>query len=354
MSRRSCSGPPVRSSGSSSPSTTAARKRWPRTRSYERPTLGVGPSAAWIHGASVNRPLTRPAGCSPSASFWGRTSSAVRPVTSAGCIEALGAAGAFSGKPIGLYARGQDACLAATYAIARATGPRQVALRWYVFRDGFLSYRAFIDRPQSLPASYRLLTEDRERTTAFDREIPAQFFPFDALRSFDLPQLLAASPAEGLIVNPLDGDRVRLPEAVAQGAPRARPRRFGRAARCEGHGVPCGRPPAGTRGSATRTTRRRGPGDVDPPPRWSRLTAGWRARDGTGWNARARLTRAEAVSQPEGEPGLATSEDSRGLGAVPRTAAAGTARVALASARQAGGSAIARHAHARGRRLPHR
>ncbi len=131
-------------------------------------------------------------------------------------IEALGAAGAFPGKPIGLYARGQDACLAATYAIARATGPRQVALRWYVFRDGFVSYRAFIDRPQSLPASYRLLTEDRDRTTAFDSEIPAQFFPFDALRSFDLPQLLAASPAEGLIVNPLDGDRVRLPEAVAR------------------------------------------------------------------------------------------------------------------------------------------
>ena len=89
-------------------------------------------------------------------------------------------------------------------------------MRWYLLRDGFLSYRAFLDRPRSLPASYRLLPEDRDRTTAFDREIPASFFAFDALRSFDLPQLLAASQAEGLIVNPLDGDRERLPETVAR------------------------------------------------------------------------------------------------------------------------------------------
>ena len=132
-------------------------------------------------------------------------------------LEALGAPGAFPGKPIGLYARGQDACLAATYAIARTSEPGQTPLRWYLLRDGFVSYRAFIDRPRSLPASYRLLPEDRDRTTAFDREIPAAFFAFDALRSFDLPQLLAASQAEGLIVNPLDGDRDRLPEAVARG-----------------------------------------------------------------------------------------------------------------------------------------
>jgi len=65
--------------------------------------------------------------------------------------------------------------------------------------------------------SYRLLREDRDRTTAFGREIPASFFAFDALHSFDLPQLLATSQAEGLIVNPQDGDWQRLPEAVAGG-----------------------------------------------------------------------------------------------------------------------------------------
>ena len=90
-------------------------------------------------------------------------------------------------------------------------------MRWYLLRDGFLSYRAWIDRPRSLPESYRLLPEDRDRTTAFDREIPASFFAFNALRSFDLPQLLAVSQAEGLIVNPLDGDRERLLENVARG-----------------------------------------------------------------------------------------------------------------------------------------
>jgi dienelactone hydrolase len=131
-------------------------------------------------------------------------------------LEALGAPGGFPGKPIGLYARGEDSCLAATYAIARASGTGGSPLRWYLLRDGFLSYRAFLDRPKSLPASYRLLPEDRDRTTAFDREIPATFFAVDALRSFDLPQLLAASPARGLVVNPRDGDRGRLPAVAAR------------------------------------------------------------------------------------------------------------------------------------------
>ena len=132
-------------------------------------------------------------------------------------LEALGADGGFPGNPVGLHARGEAACLAATYAIARTSEPGQTPLRWYVLRDGFLSYHAWIDRPRSLPESYRLLTEDRDRTTAFDREIPASFCAFNALRSFDLPQLLALSQSEGLIVNPLDGDRGRLLETTARG-----------------------------------------------------------------------------------------------------------------------------------------
>jgi dienelactone hydrolase len=121
-------------------------------------------------------------------------------------LDFLRLPGAFPAKPIGIYARGENACLAATYAIARASDGGGNVLRWYLLRDGFLSFRAFIDRPKSLPASYRLLPEDRDRTTAFDREIPAQFFVFDALRNFDLPQLLAPSHAKGLFVNPRDGD----------------------------------------------------------------------------------------------------------------------------------------------------
>jgi hypothetical protein len=132
-------------------------------------------------------------------------------------LEALGSPAAFPGKPVGLYARGENACLAATYAIARASDARESLLRWYLLRDGFLSFRAFLDRPKSLPASYRLLPEDRDRTTAFDHEIPASFFAFDALHSFDLPQLLATSPAKGLIVNSRDGDWERLAEKAARG-----------------------------------------------------------------------------------------------------------------------------------------
>jgi hypothetical protein len=134
-------------------------------------------------------------------------------------FECLGSAGRFHDKPIGLYARGANACLAATYAIGRGAeraGPA-ARLRWYLLRDGYVSYRAFIDRPRSLSRSYRLMPEDRDRMTAFDREIPAVFFAFDALRGFELPQLLAGSTARGLIVNPADGDGGGLPERSTAG-----------------------------------------------------------------------------------------------------------------------------------------
>jgi dienelactone hydrolase len=124
-------------------------------------------------------------------------------------MDALGASGSFPGKPVGLYARGPNASLMATYAIAdEARNPAR--LRWYILRDGFLSYRAFLERPVGLRASYRLMPADGDRTTSFDREIPASFFVFDVLRSWDLPQLLAASRADGAVVNPIDGDGQRL------------------------------------------------------------------------------------------------------------------------------------------------
>jgi dienelactone hydrolase len=139
-------------------------------------------------------------------------------------LEALRLPGAFPDKPFGIYAKGENVCLAATYAIARASGGGENVLQWYLLRDGFLSFRAFLDRPKSLAASYRLLPEDRGRTTAFDREIPAHFFAFDALRTFDLAQLLANSHAKGLVVNPRDGDWGRLSTEAAAGVlpPRAR------------------------------------------------------------------------------------------------------------------------------------
>jgi hypothetical protein len=134
-------------------------------------------------------------------------------------LDELGSADAFPDQPVGLYARGPTASLAAMYALALAEAARPERcsrLKWYVLRDGFLSYRAFFERPRSLRDSFRLLPADRDRTTGYDREIPASFFVFDVLRSWDLPQLLAAAPAEGLIVNPVSGDWSRLAEPAAR------------------------------------------------------------------------------------------------------------------------------------------
>jgi hypothetical protein len=99
------------------------------------------------------------------------------------------------------YARGDDASLAATYALAGRS-----KLRWFILREGFVSFRQFFERPESLKASFALQTEERFRTATYDREIPYHYFVFDALRSFDLPQLLASTRAKGLVVNPIDGD----------------------------------------------------------------------------------------------------------------------------------------------------
>ena len=57
---------------------------------------------------------------------------------------------------------------------------------------------------------------DGNRTTSFDREIAPSFFVFDVLRSWDLRHLLASTRAQGLIVNPIDGDGNRLSEHAAR------------------------------------------------------------------------------------------------------------------------------------------
>jgi dienelactone hydrolase len=121
--------------------------------------------------------------------------------------DLVAAAGATE-KPLALYARGDNAALAATYAVA-GLGNR---LRWYALRGGFSSFRQFLDRPESLARSYALFSDSRdpERLAAYDREIPFGYFVFDALRRFDLPQLLGRSPARGYLIDPVDGDWKRL------------------------------------------------------------------------------------------------------------------------------------------------
>ena len=125
----------------------------------------------------------------------------------------------YAGLPLGLYARGSNSGMAAMYAIGEAARTKALPLRWYALQDSFLSFRQFLDRPDSLRSSYRLLDDDRreERFTAFDREIPFWYFPFDVLRSFDLPKLLSASSAEGLVIDAIDGDWHPMSAAAAKG-----------------------------------------------------------------------------------------------------------------------------------------
>jgi hypothetical protein len=119
----------------------------------------------------------------------------------------LEAAARSRGRRLALYARGHNAALAATYALEKAPG-----LEWVVLRDGFVSFKQFLDRPESSAASFRLLDDDvrAQRKTAFDREIPHEYFAFGALLSFDLPQLLARSKAKITMVDAIDGDWKRV------------------------------------------------------------------------------------------------------------------------------------------------
>jgi len=116
----------------------------------------------------------------------------------------LGAAAKGGGRQLALYARGHNAALAATYALAMQ-GP---APAWTVLREGFVSYRQFFDRPRSLAASFRLLADDvrEQRRSAFDREIPHEYFVFGALESTDLPQLLSRAKGRTFVIDPIDGD----------------------------------------------------------------------------------------------------------------------------------------------------
>ncbi len=120
---------------------------------------------------------------------------------------------AFPHLAIGLYARGDNAALAAIYAVAQQGDSR---LSWYTLRGGFLTYRHFLERTLSLDRSFVLQTEQGFSTAAYDREIPFFYFGFDALQTFDLPNLLAGSPVHGLVLEPIDGDWNPLPSDQAR------------------------------------------------------------------------------------------------------------------------------------------
>lgn len=114
-------------------------------------------------------------------------------------------ASAFPGKPVGLYAAGHNMSLAGMFAFAQLREAGRLPA-WIALRGGFLSFRSFLNRPLNRPLSHRLLPADPHGPGGFDREIPMTYFPFDALRHFDLPQLIAGSRARVLVVDPIDGD----------------------------------------------------------------------------------------------------------------------------------------------------
>ena len=122
---------------------------------------------------------------------------------------------------VALYARGHNAALAATYAICSV---EDGTLAWSVLRGGFVSYRQFIERPQSLLASFRLQPADerQRRTTGFDREIPHEYFPFGALESMDLPELIENARTRATLIEPINGDWLPMEPAEVPRALRPR------------------------------------------------------------------------------------------------------------------------------------
>jgi hypothetical protein len=112
-----------------------------------------------------------------------------------------------------LYARGHNASLAAAYAVAQ---PAAEKLEWATLRGGFVSFRQFLDRPESHPISFRLIADEKDRKLPLDREIPLHYFAFDVLRRFDIPDLLGRSRARITVADPIDGDWKPLNVEAAQ------------------------------------------------------------------------------------------------------------------------------------------
>jgi dienelactone hydrolase len=132
-------------------------------------------------------------------------------------LDLAHATAALAPKSLGIYARGENAALAATYFLG--SGPK---VRFFIVRDGFVTLRHFLERPASLALSFRLQNEDRDRMTAFDREIPFGYVPFRGLDGPDIADLWSAAKTDGLVVNPIDGDWQ--PIGSSEAARLARPR----------------------------------------------------------------------------------------------------------------------------------
>ncbi|MCZ2154108.1 MAG: prolyl oligopeptidase family serine peptidase [Bryobacterales bacterium] len=122
--------------------------------------------------------------------------------------DILTALRSFAGARVALYARGDNAGLAA----AAALNDNPVA--WFALRDTFLSFHAFLDRPKMLEASYELRKSDATRNAPYDREIPFHYVPFRAFERTDIAEMLSSSP--GVVIRPINGDWEPMEKAAAQ------------------------------------------------------------------------------------------------------------------------------------------
>jgi len=86
------------------------------------------------------------------------------------------------------------------YTVGQCAAPQSCILR-----DGFLSYRQFLERPVSLERSYALFA-DREKEASSEKEIPFHLVPHAALERCDMAATLSSVKASGFVVDPLDGD----------------------------------------------------------------------------------------------------------------------------------------------------
>lgn len=106
------------------------------------------------------------------------------------------------GKPVAIFGSGPFMAQAALYAAVLE--PRVAGV---YTQGGFRSFRNFIDRPATAPASYTLARTGEEKAAGIDRELPAALIPFDVLRHFDLSDLaVSIEPRPGWMTDTSDGD----------------------------------------------------------------------------------------------------------------------------------------------------
>jgi len=116
-------------------------------------------------------------------------------------VRALRAEPSLRGKPVGVLACGAFAAFAGLYA-----SDLEPRIAWVAAERCFSSFRVFVDRPRSEPASFALAAPDRERDVVLDRELPHALVPFGVLGRLKELSALMENPKRILWAAAVDGD----------------------------------------------------------------------------------------------------------------------------------------------------